>query len=126
MLKKLQPGKPNIDESKGYTYSIRDGIAVIELGEKVLGGAEAMEFTEIIHNLHVSSPKAVVINMGKVSLINSSGLGMLVSALSTLRKQDIPLLIANPSSKVKELMEMTHLDKVLRMNDSIEEAINSI
>lgn len=102
------------------------GIASIKLGKNVLGGNEALAFTSKLHELADKKIKAVIVDMHDVEIINSSGLGMLVSGLSTLRKHNITLALAAVPQKVESLLEMTHLDKVFSLFGNIEAAVKEI
>ncbi len=110
------------DTVKYSTDEYRDGIWVIKLGKSVLGGNEAFGFTSTLHELIEKEIKSVIVDLADVELINSSGLGMLVSGLSTLRKHGIPLKLASVPEKVLELLTMTHLDKVFKIFDTVETA----
>jgi anti-sigma B factor antagonist len=97
-------------------------VARIALGEKVLGGNDAMNFSSKLHELFDKDVRCLVADLEDVELINSSGLGMLVSGLSTLRKQEIHFALANVPGKVMNLLKMTHLDKVFSIYSTVGEA----
>lgn len=116
-------------ETIRYHYSVHSqyaDIAIILLHKDILGGNEALGFTSTLHELIDKNIKHVIIDMKDVEMINSSGLGMLVSGLSTLKKQTAEMILVNVPSKVAGLLEMTHLDKVFRIFGSIDEATKKL
>ncbi len=112
--------------SDKYKYQIVDSkpnTAVIEFGTDVSGGSDALVFTSVLQELSQKSVKIVVLNLESVEVMNSSGLGMLVAGLSTLKKHNMNLVLCKPPVKVQNLLTMTHLDKVFNVSASIEDAL---
>jgi len=100
--------------------------AVVSLESQVIGGADALEFSTEIRKLTEQKIQHVVVDMSAVELINSSGLGMLVSGLSIMRKVGGTLVLAEVPDKVKGLLEMTHLNTVLQSFSTIKQAEESL
>ena len=63
--------------------------------------------------------------MKNVKWMNSSGLGIIMSCLTTLRGSDGDLRIAQASDRVKRPIEVTKLDQVIKMYESVDEAVKS-
>lgn len=97
----------------------------IVLKEQVLGGTEAMAFTSQLREIADRGILCVVIDMSQVEIMNSSGLGMLVSGLSTMRKFGGVIKFAAVPQKVQHLLKMTHLDSVFETYATPEEAAAS-
>lgn len=110
------------DSIKYQTSEYEKGISVIKLGKSVLGGNEAFGFTSTLHELIEKNVKTVIVDLGAVELMNSSGLGMLVNGLITLRKHGIPLNLVAVPEKVVELLEITHLNQVFKSFTTVMEA----
>ena len=107
-----------------YTYKIIEGkpqIASIELNEQVLGGNDALEFSATLYELFDNKLSCIIIDLSKVQVMNSSGLGMMVSGLSSLRKNNIQMALVSVPPKVMSLLEMTHLDKVFQIYKNLQE-----
>ncbi len=98
--------------------------AVLTMNREALGGNDALDFTSTLQNIAAENPCCVIINMQELQIINSSGLGMLVSSLGTLKQKSITLALTCVPEKVIKLLEMTHLDKVFTIHDSIDTAMN--
>jgi anti-sigma B factor antagonist len=57
--------------------------------------------------------------------MNSTGLGLLISGLTTLRKAGGELRLANVTDKIESLLAITKLITVFKAYDSVEEAVSS-
>ena len=62
---------------------LKDGIVIISLEGKVMGGPDATMFHGKLHEYVTTGNKKVIINLAKVEWMSSVGLGMLISALTT-------------------------------------------
>ncbi len=85
----------------------------------------APEIKEKIKNEIDSGKVNVVINLEKVSYIDSSGIGVLISSLSNLKKVGGGLKLANVYASVRKVFELTKLTSFFDIYDSEEEAIKS-
>ncbi len=99
--------------------------AILSLGKQVIGGADALDFSMELRSITERNIPHVIVDMSSVELINSSGLGMLVSGHSTMKKSGGTLKLAAVPDKVRQLLEMTHLDTVLTSYPTIQEAEES-
>lgn len=112
-----------------YKVDLVDGhnnIAKILLKKQVLGGNDALEFNLAIQKGKDMNVNAIIADLSQVELINSTGLGMLVGTMSTLRNSNIAFVLINVPDKVKYLLEVTHLNKVLRIYETLEDAITAL
>jgi anti-sigma B factor antagonist len=100
-------------------------VTVIAFAEDVLGGAEALELTSLVREACATEQALVVFDLAKVRVMNSSGLGMLVGALATVRKHDARLVLAAVPEKVRSLLAMTQLAQVFDTKDSVAEAMSA-
>lgn len=64
----------------------------------------------------------VVIDLGQVSFIDSSGLGALVAGLKKARQAGGNLRIAAAAEQVLTVLRLTNLDRVLRPHATVEDA----
>jgi len=106
------------------TFAIEQGdpVVVIVMGN-VLGGAEALEFNRAVSDLIREGARRLVVDLAGVELMNSSGLGMLVSASSSLRSAGGTMSLASAGEKIQGLFRMTRLDSVLAHYATRDEAI---
>lgn len=102
----------------------KEGFIHLILNKSLLGGNDALEFqNELTSILKDDNPSSIILDLSQVEQINSSGLGMLVAANSNVQKNKKSLILTNLPSKVKELVKMTHLDKVLKITENLESAL---
>ena len=79
------------------------------------GGAEAMRFAKSIREeiAQASDVTLVVIDMKAVGFVDSSGLGMLLGAREAAVSRGARLILENPSTQFKHLLDLTKLSDVL-------------
>lgn len=100
-------------------------IAIIELGKFVLGGNEALEFVSKLEEFSKKDVKNIIVDLTNVELMNSSGLGMLVSGLRNLQKHNTKMKLSGVPPKVDNLLKMTHLDEVFDSYKDMDTAIKN-
>ncbi|GAB1349016.1 STAS domain-containing protein [Ignavibacteriales bacterium] len=98
---------------------------VIELKGNVLGGPEANEYSDTIKKFLSEGKKNIVVDLGEVKFMNSSGLGMLIAGLTTVNKEDGKLKLANVEEKIHSLLVITKLVTIFESYPSVEEALAS-
>ena len=99
-------------------YEIIDntrGIALVQAPEQIIGGNEVYELSLIASTLQKSEANYLVLDASKIKAINSSGIGSLIAIMRTLSAKTISFYILTPSTKVVEILSITHLDKVFKM-----------
>lgn len=101
----------------------KDGITILDIqGEIDLYNAP--EIKDIIQKLIESQKYNVIINLEKVSYIDSSGIGALISSLSNLKKYQGGLKIINVYASVKKVFELTKLTSFFEIYESESEALS--
>ena len=98
---------------------------VVELKGNVMGGPDAQEFQDLLHNLLDEGKKNVVVNLAAVKFMNSSGLGMLISGFTTMKNGGGSLILANATEKINSLLVITQLITIFENFESIDEAVES-
>lgn len=108
-----------------FNVSERYNCAIIEFKGNVMGGPDAVSLNEKLHELIEKNNTNVVVNLSKVKFMNSSGLGMMIGALTTMRKAGGDLRIANATDKIESLLIITKLITVFKHYKSLDEAVDS-
>jgi len=108
-----------------YSVSEQDDIVVISLSGKIMGGPEATEINEKFNQLIDDKKLKIVIDLDSVEWMNSSGLGILIGAVSLFRKNNGQLRIINVSERIQNLLKITKLAGIFESCSSLEEAISS-
>ncbi len=103
----------------------RGSVQVIGLDGKILGGADASQLNDIVHKLIRENKKHFIIDLQSVDLINSSGLGILISNLTNVKNNGGDLRLARVSDKVRQILQVTKLMTVFKIFESVEEAVSS-
>lgn len=85
---------------------------ILDLGGKVLLGEESTALRDAIRRLLDSGRKRILLNLGGVSAIDSSGLGTLVSCHATARREGASLRLYGLSARISDLMAVTKLATV--------------
>lgn len=86
---------------------------------------ESSALTELSHSVLDQGDRNVLIDLSRVSRIDSAGLGQLMRFYSHLAKQQGTLKVLKPSLKVSGLLKMTKIDSVLRAYEDEQEALSS-
>ncbi len=98
---------------------------VIELKGNVMGGPEAQEFSDLLHNLLKQNKKNIVIDLSDTKFMNSSGLGMLISGYTTIKNGGGNMKLANATEKIESLLVITKLITIFDHYDSVDKAVES-
>ncbi|GAB4290989.1 MAG: STAS domain-containing protein [Ignavibacteriaceae bacterium] len=106
------------------TYEKYEAV-IIELKGNVMGGDDTKDFNELLHKLIDEDKKNVVVDLSEVKFMNSSGLGMLIGGLATMKKADGHLKLARVTEKIESLLIITKLITIFESYDSVEEAVKS-
>lgn len=101
------------------------GATVIKLEGNVLGGPDAAELNNTLHKLVEAKKKKVVIDLSAVPFMNSSGLGILIGGVTTMRNASGDLKLAGASAKIKNILSVTKLVNVFEVYDTAKEAAES-
>ena len=78
-----------------------------------------------VRELSASGSKKMLINLGDVNYIDSSGIGELVSAFTTVSNSGGALKLLNLTKRVQDLLQITKLYTVFEVFDSEEAALKS-
>lgn len=108
-----------------YDVDERYNAVVITLKGNVMGGPDGAKMHDTLHEMKDGGKKNVVVDLSKVKFMNSSGLGMLISGMTTMRNAGGDLRLANVADRIQSLLVITKLITVFKHYDSVEEAIES-
>lgn len=102
-----------------------DGVVVLELSGKIMGGPDAALLNDKLHELIEAGKTNVVADLEKVNWMNSSGLGILIGGLTTMRNNKGDLRLANITERIQSLLMITKLLTVFETFDTLEKAVES-
>ena len=98
---------------------------VITLKGNVMGGPDGAKLHDTLHDLKEEGKKNVVVDLSKTKFMNSSGLGLLISGMTTMRNAGGDLRLANVADRIQSLLVITKLITVFKHYDSVDEAVTS-
>jgi anti-sigma B factor antagonist len=116
----------NKEKVMNYTIVEQDDVVVLSLSGKIMGGPEASEINGKINQLIDDGKLKILINLKEVEWMNSSGLGILIDAVTVLKNNNGALRLVNVSDRIKNLLKITKLDTVFDIRDSIDDAKESL
>lgn len=100
-------------------------VVILDLDGRITLGETAASLRDTIRELLESGQKNILLNMGEVSYIDSSGLGQLVGSFATVTSRGGQLKLLNLQRKLQELMQVTKLITVFDTHTSETAAVRS-
>lgn len=102
---------------------VHGSVVVIELKGKIMGGPDAQVFRDELKQHLDAGIKKVVVDLGKVDWMNSSGLGILIGGLTSVKNAGGEMKLARVTDKIKSLLMITKLVQVFDSFETVEAAI---
>ena len=102
-----------------------DGVTVMDLSGRITLGEGSVVLRDVVRDLLSKGKKKILANLADVNYIDSSGIGELVSAFTTVRNQGGELKLLNLTKKVHDLLQITKLYTVFDVRDDEASAIKS-
>jgi anti-sigma B factor antagonist len=102
-----------------------NGITVVDLSGRITLGEGSVVLRDTVRDLIGKGEKRILLNLGEVTYIDSSGIGELVSAFTTVRNQGGELKLLNLTKKVHDLLQITKLYTVFDVKDDEASAVGS-
>ena len=100
-------------------------VTVIDANGRITLGEGASTFRDTVRDLAASGHKQMLLNLGEVSYIDSSGIGELVSGFTTATNHGGQLKLLGLNKRVKDLLQITKLYTVFEVFDDEAAAIRS-
>jgi anti-sigma B factor antagonist len=102
-----------------------DGITILDMSGRVTLGEGSVVLRDTIREILGKGNKKILLNLGDVTYIDSSGIGELVSAFTAVRKEGGELKLLNLTKKVHDLLQITKLYTVFDVKDDEAAAISA-
>ncbi len=100
-------------------------VTILDMDGKITIGEGSVALRTAIRRLLEEGKKKILLNLGKVNYIDSSGIGELVSSYTAIGKETGQLKLLNLTQKLQDLLTITKLLTVFDVYDSEEEALAS-
>jgi anti-sigma B factor antagonist len=102
-----------------------DGVTVLDMSGRITLGEGSVQLRDHVRDLLSKGQKHILLNLGDVTYIDSSGIGELVSAFTTVKNQGGELKLLNLTRKVHDLLQITKLYTVFDVKDDEASAVAS-
>jgi anti-sigma B factor antagonist len=102
-----------------------DDITIVDLKGRITLGEGSVTVRDTVHDLLSKGRKRILLNLGNVNYIDSSGIGELVSAYTAAKKQGGELKLLNLTKKIHDLLQITKLYTVFDVKDDEVSAVKS-
>src|ERR1700678_3826441 len=102
-----------------------DGITIMDCSGRITLGEGSVQLRDAVRDLLAKGSKQILLNLGDVTYIDSSGIGELVSAFTTVRNQGGDLKLLNLTKKVHDLLQITKLYTVFDVKHDEASAVAS-
>jgi anti-sigma B factor antagonist len=102
-----------------------NGIMIVDLSGRITLGEGSVVLRDTIKDLLGKGNKKILLNLGDVSYIDSSGIGELVSAFTSVQRQGGELKLLNLTKKVHDLLQITKLYTVFDVKDDEAAAVGA-
>jgi anti-sigma B factor antagonist len=107
-----------------FDWEVGDVIVLHLQGPITLGDA-TNRFRALIQNTLVSGRTKIILNMAEVYYMDSSGLGELVAAYSSAKRQGATLKLMKLTPRVKDLVQLTKVYQVFEVFNDEDSAVRS-
>jgi anti-sigma B factor antagonist len=104
---------------------LNDVLVVSLMNDNKLNSAISQQFKQEVTKIIDQQGMKVLINLGGVEYIDSSGFGALLSVLRACKTHDAQLKLCNISDDVKELVKLLQLHSVFDIRDSVDDCLKS-
>jgi anti-sigma B factor antagonist len=94
-----------------------NGITIVDLSGRITLGEGSVLLRDMVRDMVTKGQRKILLNLGDVTYIDSSGIGELVSAFTTVRNQGGELKLLNLTKKVHDLLQITKLYTVFDVKD---------
>ncbi len=102
-----------------------NGVTIVDCSGRITLGEGSVVLRDAVRELLAKGDKKILLNLGDVNYIDSSGIGELVSAYTTVKNQGGELKLLNLTKKVHDLLQITKLYTVFDVKDDEAAAVKS-
>ena len=107
------------------SINVHDDVALIEVKGNLMGGSETLELHETVKKEIEKGFNKIIIDLSKVKWMNSSGLGIIMGCLTSLRNAEGDLKLCGVTEKVKSLFMITKLITLFETYTTADEAVRA-
>jgi len=101
---------------------LESGIAVIAISGRLAMGIETERLDATVKGLIQKEQKHFIFDIAKLDYVDSSGIGMLVSCLTNVRKAGGELKVVGANPRIRRIFSMTGVDTMMPLFNTLDEA----
>ena len=102
-----------------------DGVTIVDCSGRITLGEGSVMMRDTVRDLLAKGNKKIILNLGEVNYIDSSGIGELVSAFTSAKKQGGELKLLNLTKRIHDLLQITKLYTVFDVQEDEALAVKS-
>ena len=121
----LLAAEPLVDVAWVKTNAGKPGVVILDVSGKLMGGPDAEAFNEVLRTLIHEGVKNFIVNMGSVRWVNSTGLGILISGYTTVKRAGGELKLLKVSDRIENIFIVSKLFTVFESFQDEDEAVRS-
>jgi len=100
-------------------------VTIIEMSGKLMGGTDADVFRDLIHEIIEEGKRRVLVDLAGVKWVNSTGVGILITGYTTMRRNRGDMKLLNVSNKIQSILYVTKLNLIFECFENEDEAVTS-
>jgi anti-anti-sigma factor len=104
------------------TKQMESGYAVITISGRLAMGGETEKLNAAVNALLQKDHKKFVLDIAALDYVDSSGVGMLVSCLTNVKKAGGDLKVVGANQRIRRIFNMTGIDRLMQLFDTVSEA----
>lgn len=100
-------------------------VTIVDISGRIVLGQETASLRNLVSDLLSKGHNKILFNFAAVDYIDSSGIGYLVGAFSSVRSHNGDLKVLNPTKNVQDVLQKTKLNTILEIKDDEAAALRS-
>ncbi len=100
-------------------------VSIIDISGRITIGEGDIKLRDAIHKLLKENKRKIILNFAEATYIDSAGIGELVSAYTSAKRNNAQLKLINLTKKIHDILQITHLLTVFETFDNEEAAVKS-
>ncbi|HXE07634.1 MAG TPA: STAS domain-containing protein [Acidobacteriaceae bacterium] len=102
-----------------------DGVTILDLSGRITLGEGSVTLRDAVRDALAKGSRKIILNLADISYIDSSGIGEMVSAFTSVKNAGGELKLLNLTKKVHDLLQITKLYTVFDVKDDEAKAVSS-
>jgi anti-sigma B factor antagonist len=98
-------------------------VAIIEIRGSLVGDGDTDKFRDAVADFIEQGNRCLVVDLDKVNYMNSSGIGAIISAYTSYKKNNGVVKLSGLSNNIQSLLAVTKLIDIFEVYDSVGEAV---